>query len=519
MKLQKNKFKGNFVVLIIISLLFFNTSCHNHEHDNEQTNSDIGEGGHEHTEDEIPRFSYNIFGNNFELFFESSALINGKTSKIIAHYNTITDFKPISKGKLTISLTNKDSDIKVITEQPTRSGIFIVDLKPEKEGKFKLSFLYELDTLKELIEIDDIKVFADIEKAVHGIEETENHDEISYLKEQMWKIDFETKEVFAKDFSQSIKTVGEILPAQGEKRIVSSKTNGVVLFSARNLVVGKPINSGKELFVISGDMIGNENINVTYGKLKNEYEQCKIEYERHKKLAIEKIVSSEKLFEKQKEFISDSISYYNFLASFSKRGVSISSQISGYIQTMFVDEGQYVTTGQSLAVVSANSRMMIRADVPLKYYNLVNNITDAIFEIPFINKTISLKKLKGKVISVSSSVQSNGKYLPVYFEVQNDGSLIEGAFIECYLKIGIISNQLVIPKSALIEELGTFYVYIQTNGESFEKREVKIGSTDGINVQILSGLYAKERVVTKGTMQIKLASLSNGMDSHAGHSH
>ena len=517
MKLHKNKFNGNFVVLIIISLLFFNTSCHNHENDDSKINSDTDE--HKHSEDELPGFSYNIFGQNFELFFESSALVVGKTSKIIAHYNTITDFKPISKGKLTIVLTNKDSNIKVFAEQPSRSGIFIVDLKPEKIGNYELSFLYEADTLKELIEIENIKVFSNIHDAIHGIKEIENSGEISYLKEQMWKVDFETQEIQLKDFSQTIKTVGEILPAQGEKRIISSKTNGIVLFSARNLIVGKPINSGRELFVISGDMVGNENVNVTYEKLKNEYEQCKREYERHKKLAVDEIVSKEKLFEKRREFISDSISYYNFLSSFSKRGVSISSQISGYIQTMFVDEGQYVTTGQSLAVVSANRRMMIRADVPLKYYNLVNNVTNAIFEIPFVNKFISSKELNGKVISVSSSVQSEGKYIPIYFEVQNEGSLIEGAFIECFLKTGTISNQLVIPKSALIEELGSFYVYIQINGESFEKRKVKVGNTDGINVQIISGLYINERVVTKGAMQIKLASLSNGVDSHAGHSH
>ena len=87
------------------------------------------------------------------------------------------------------------------------------------------------------------------------------------------------------------------------------------------------------------------------------------------------------------------------------------------------------------------------------------------------------------------------------------------------MKTSFIPNQIVVHKTALIEELGMFYVFIQLNGESFEKREVKIGATDGINIQILSGLYAGERIVTKGSMQIKLASLSNGMDSQAGHNH
>ncbi|MBK8427720.1 MAG: hypothetical protein IPL27_17900 [Lewinellaceae bacterium] len=75
-----------------------------------------------------------------------------------------------------------------------------------------------------------------------------------------------------------------------------------------------------------------------------------------------------------------------------------------------------------------------------------------------------------------------------------------------------------VPKSALIEEQGIFYVYVQTEGESFQKREVKTGSNDGVNVQILSGLTPGERVVSKGAYQIKLSSMSGTMPAH-GHEH
>jgi RND family efflux transporter MFP subunit len=517
--------------IIVISLLFSNVSCNIHSGDDEQKHeqeekpehdhSNEADHGHDHEniEGELPEFSRNIFGEKLELFFESSAFVAGETSKIIAHFNSLTNFKPVTNGKLTVALVNRNFNIIISANKPTRTGIFIIELKPEKRGKYRLYFSYESDTLKEKIKVKNIQVFADEQDAKHHLLEKSDPDEISYLKEQMWKTDFETQEIRLQDFSQTIKTVGEILPAQGEKRIISSKTNGMVLFSASTLVHGKPVKANEELFIISSEAVGNENINVTYEKLKNEYEQCKILHERHKKLAAENIVSSEKLNESRKEFISDSISYFNFLSNFSKKGVSVDSQISGFIQTMFVGEGQYVTTGQPLAIVSANRRMMIRADVPLQYYNSVHKISDAFFEIPFTNKTISLEQLSGKVISVSSTVQSAGKYIPVYFEVQNNGSLIEGAFIECFLKTASISNQTVIPKTALIEELGNFYVYVQTNGESFVKREVKTIATDGINISISTGLYTGERIVTKGAMQIKLASLSSGMDSHAGHSH
>jgi multidrug efflux pump subunit AcrA (membrane-fusion protein) len=76
----------------------------------------------------------------------------------------------------------------------------------------------------------------------------------------------------------------------------------------------------------------------------------------------------------------------------------------------------------------------------------------------------------------------------------------------------------VIPVSALVEEQGIFYVYVQTEGESFQKRELKLGANDGKKVQVLSGLTEGERVVTKGGYQIKLAQASGILPAH-GHEH
>jgi multidrug efflux pump subunit AcrA (membrane-fusion protein) len=81
-----------------------------------------------------------------------------------------------------------------------------------------------------------------------------------------------------------------------------------------------------------------------------------------------------------------------------------------------------------------------------------------------------------------------------------------------------MATALVIKESALIEEQGNFYVYVQTAGESFQKREVKTGKRDGEKVQILSGVQPGERVVTKGGHQIRLSSLSGALPAH-GHEH
>ena len=54
--------------------------------------------------------------------------------------------------------------------------------------------------------------------------------------------------------------------------------------------------------------------------------------------------------------------------------------------------------------------------------------------------------------------------------------------------------------------------------EGFQKRELEIGVNDGMDVQVSAGIKEGERVVIKGGVQIKLATMSGKMPAH-GHEH
>ena len=69
-----------------------------------------------------------------------------------------------------------------------------------------------------------------------------------------------------------------------------------------------------------------------------------------------------------------------------------------------------------------------------------------------------------------------------------------------------------------MQDYSQHYVYIQTEGETFENRPIKIGVDDGQNIQILSGVEVGDRVVTKGAYQIKMASMATSVPAH-GHAH
>src|SRR5690606_37919284 len=96
--------------------------------------------------------------------------------------------------------------------------------------------------------------------------------------------------------------------------------------------------------------------------------------------------------------------------------------------------------------------------------------------------------------------------------------IIPGAFAEVYLQTLETKKALVIPVSALLEEQGKFYAYVQVSGEVFQKRDLNLGANNGEQVQVLSGIAAGERVVTKGAYQIKLSTMSGALPAH-GHEH
>ena len=44
------------------------------------------------------------YSDKFEVFAEADPLIIGKTSKILAHFTRLDDFKPLEEGEVTLSL-------------------------------------------------------------------------------------------------------------------------------------------------------------------------------------------------------------------------------------------------------------------------------------------------------------------------------------------------------------------------------------------------------------------------------
>jgi len=307
--------------------------------------------------------------------------------------------------------------------------------------------------------------------------------------------------------------------SQGNEIIVSARTNGEVVFLTNNLNEGKIVKSQETLFSISGSNLADNNISLKYSEARNNFEKTRADYERAKELVKDLIISEKELNTTRNHYENARAVYDNLSKHFSESGQRITSPINGYIKEVLVKNGAYVDAGQPVLVISRNNTLILTADVPQKYAHLLGSVKSAIIRTLHDNGVYTLEQLNGTVESYGKAADSENYLIPVTIKIDNRAGFTPGGFVEIYLKTVNGSNAVTVPNTALLEEQGIFYVWVQLTPELFEKREVVTGTTDGIKTEIQSGISTKERIVTRGALMLKLAQATGTLDAHAGHVH
>lgn len=320
-------------------------------------------------------------------------------------------------------------------------------------------------------------------------------------------------------FGGIIRTTAQILPSQDDEIVITAKAGGIITFPSGNITDGRAVSAGQTLFVIeSGDMADN-NLAVRYNEALSEYNRAKAEYERKLSLAEERIVSQSDLLQAETEYRNAEAVYNSLRRNFSNGRHLVTSPIGGYVGQVSVANGQYVEAGQPIASVLQNRTLLVRALLAPRYYTILGSIATANLRLRNTNTIYTLEELGGKVLSYGKSTDPANPLVPVTFQVNNNGDLLAGSFVQMFIKTLTDDQAITVSNGAIIEEMGSYFVYTQLTPEYFEKRVVRLGATDGFRTQILEGVRAGERVVSKGAILVKLAQAAGALDPHAGHVH
>ena len=346
----------------------------------------------------------------------------------------------------------------------------------------------------------------------HGHEHGSNPDEIILAPEKAKAAGVASMEIQPKAFRQVIKASGEVQSAQGNESTIVANVSGVVSFQ-RSVTEGMQVGKGTALMSISASNLQDGD---PAERARIAYESAKADFDRASRLVESQIVSQKEFNAIKEKYESAKLAYEALSKNQTKNGVSVTSPMGGYIKNLLVKEGDYVAVGQPLATVTQNNRLFLRADVSERYYKYLNGITSANFKTPYDNQVYELEALNGKLLSYAKSAGSF--YVPVTFSFDNKGDIMPGSFVEIYLLSKPMENTIALPIEALTEEQGLYFIYIQKCAESYRKQEVKLGASNGKEVEILSGVNPGDKVVVKGAYHVKLASASNALPAHS-HEH
>ena len=346
----------------------------------------------------------------------------------------------------------------------------------------------------------------------HGHEHGSNPDEIILAPEKAKAAGVTSMEIQPKAFRQVIKASGEVQAAQGNESTIVANVSGVVSFQ-RSVTEGMQVGKGATIMSISASKLQDGD---PAERARIAYEAAMADFARARRLVKSQIVSQKEFNAIKEKFENAKVAYEAIGENQTKNGVAVSAPMGGYIKNLLVKEGDYVAVGQPLATVTQNNRLFLRADVSERYYKYLNGITSANFKTPYDNQVYELEALNGKLLSYGKSAGSF--YVPVTFSFDNKGDIIPGSFVEIYLLSKDMENTIALPVEALTEEQGLYFIYIQKCAESYKKQEVKLGASNGKEVQILSGVNPGDKVVVKGAYHVKLASASNALPAHS-HEH
>jgi cobalt-zinc-cadmium efflux system membrane fusion protein len=111
----------------------------------------------------------------------------------------------------------------------------------------------------------------------------------------------------------------------------------------------------------------------------------------------------------------------------------------------------------------------------------------------------------GKVTIVGKQVEPDSRTVPIRIEIENrDGLLRPGMSATAWLMVGQESGTvLAVPSAALQRLQERWIVFIPRSDTEFEMRQVGRGRDLGGEVEILSGLQARETVVVDGAFLLK----------------
>ncbi len=487
-----------FAALVVLALV----GCDSHDHANEAA-----------AENEPPARAVTIWTDKMELFMEYPLLVVNDPGKFIIHLTTLDDFHAVHSGKVRLDFRHETGQqFTVEKDSLLREGIFTPMVELPQPGRYDFSLTYDGERVDETFVIDSFVVYASAD--AYPQEAEEGDEEISYLKEQQWKVEFAAEPVRSRLVKHSVHTVAEVTPRNDASAEISAPAAGVVRAGSTASIapVGTSVRAGQRLVALAPPLEGSN----SWTEQRLAYEQSKLEFERAERLLQRDAISQREYERLRQEYQVRKAGIDALGSATDSTLLEVRSPISGVISEVHVQPGQTVTAGQPLITVVNPDRVWLKVSVFEKDFYTLGKPSGIYLTVPGLDTGIVFDGSDARIVSSGAVLDPQTRTVPLLMEVPNRGNLLKiGQTLPGELLNGESQMALAVPETALFDEEAQLVLFVHVSGETFEKRVVKTGNHDRGWIAILEGLSEGERVVTRGGYMVKLASTTAAI----GHPH
>lgn len=469
---------------------------------------DPGEGGG----------SFTLRVDGLELFAEHPHQIEGVESEEPweIHLTRVEDWQPVAAVEVTLSLVGPGGVRREAVVEQEAPGVYLAVPTLPTAGTWRAEFGLVVKGGEETIPAGSFKVFESEEDVEHVPLVT---GPIELPKEEQWTFPFRVVAAEEREIPASIPAAGELVAPPGGLVEISAPVAGLVQMHGPALGPGDFVQTGQALALIEPIALDD-----SYARTRADVIEAAREAARAERLFDAGAIAARRLEDARRNLAVAEAAFEAIGGTLGDTGEDahdvrlyhLRSPLDGIIATRDVALGEHVEVGDHAFTIVNTATLWFVARVSARYAADANRIRGAWFTV---EGDADNAHTTSRVLSVGSMIDPGSRTLPIRFAVSNrDGSLKVGMLAEGQVLVGDPERGTAVPVSAIQEENGLSVIYVKVTGNTFERRVVDVGASDGEWTLVASGLDLGEEVVAVGAYQVSLASLGTSQPSD-GHGH
>jgi len=535
--------------------------------------------GHPHPHptpaDDEPTVVTTLFTERFELFVEYPTPVVGEAVEFLAHFTHLDTGDPVVEGPLeVVGFDASGSRIDTKEFAPKRDGLYVPTLLFETAGPVQLMFTLGEPHL-ESFDLGEVTVYADHAAAKAGTPDEEAvPDEVAFLLEQQWRIGLRLHQVERTDLTARLRVPGKVVARHGNAAFVTPPIAGAIVPPSGGLPeLGERVEKGQLLGHIRPPLpatdlaalaanraqltalrqtlvlerteltVRRTELTAKSAELNTRLKFAKRAEERTTGLHAQGLATDQQRDDADQALATVETEREGTAAILEQVGLAIErldgllppedidseelssdvrlpmyAPIDGVLVAVECIQGQSFEPTDGVFEIIDSSIVWVEARVPEFDLSSLPSSPLALLRIPGENsELLDLRALEGaQLVHIAPVVDPETHSAQILFEVPNgDGQFRVGQSLDVFLESTRRSSALYVPREAVLYEDGQPIAYAVVGGETFQKRYLEVGITDGNRVEVTAGLSEGDRVAGKGAATVRLSSLApEGVVAH-----